>query len=178
MTGTQLDEVGNTEMLNWAVMFGAIGAQEGELIDYLPTWHHGLCMMRFLPHRARKNAPTKVDKQFGGFEFKEAGYMFYKHPPADAYALNKLLFESRHSQPLRDRIIDDFENVANEYGLEGTHRKAARAMIDVAKGPLVSDHVKPLADAGCHPLQALMALHVIYSTTHKARAQMAGAGKS
>ena len=26
MTGTQLDEVGNTEMLSWAVMFGAIGA--------------------------------------------------------------------------------------------------------------------------------------------------------
>ena len=25
MTGTQLDEVGNTEMLSWAVMFGAIG---------------------------------------------------------------------------------------------------------------------------------------------------------
>ena len=178
MTGTQLDEVGNTEMLNWAVMFGAIGAQEGELIDYLPTWHHGLAMMRFLPHRARKNAPTKVDKEFGGFQFRDAGYMFYKHPPAEAYALNKLLFESRHSQALRDRIIDDFENVANEYGLEGKHRQAARAMIDVARGPLVSDHVKPLADAGCHPLQALMSLHVIYSTTHKPRAaQMAGAGK-
>ena len=29
MTGTQLDEVGNTEMLSWAVMFGAIGAAEG-----------------------------------------------------------------------------------------------------------------------------------------------------
>jgi len=40
MTGTQLDEVGNTEMLNWATMFGAIGPQEGELIDYIPTWHH------------------------------------------------------------------------------------------------------------------------------------------
>jgi hypothetical protein len=52
-------------------------------------------------------------------------------------------------------------------------------MIDVAKGPLVSDHVKPLADAGCHPLQALMSLHVIFSTTHKPRAQqMAGAGKN
>src|SRR6185436_8979488 len=51
MTGTQLDEVGNTEMLNWATMFGAIGPQEGELIDYIPTWHHGLCIMRFLPHR-------------------------------------------------------------------------------------------------------------------------------
>src|SRR4029078_11236348 len=48
MTGTQLDEVGNTEMLSWAIMFGAIGKLEGELIDYIPTWHHGLGMMRFL----------------------------------------------------------------------------------------------------------------------------------
>src|SRR5499427_6151585 len=43
MNGTQLDEVGNTELLSWAVMFGAIGAHKGELIDYIPTWHHGLC---------------------------------------------------------------------------------------------------------------------------------------
>jgi hypothetical protein len=27
--------------------------------------------------------------------------------------------------------------------------------------------VAPLADAGAHPLQALMSLHVIFSTTHK-----------
>jgi len=160
-------------------MYGAIGARPGELIDYIPTWHHGLSMMRFLPERARKQAPTKVAEEFGGFHFQNQGYQFYKHPPAEAYALNKLLFESRHSQPLRDRIVDDFEAVATEYGLEGGQRQAARAMIDVAKGPLVSDHVKPLADAGCHPLQALMSLHVIYSTTHKARAQqMAGAGKN
>jgi aromatic ring-opening dioxygenase LigB subunit len=178
MTGTQLDEVGNTEMLNWAVMFGAVGRQPGELIDYIPTWHHGLAMMRFLPQRARKNQPTQVAEQYGGFHFKDEGYMFYKHPPSEAYELNKLLFESRHSQALRDRIVDDFDRVADEYGLKGSQRQAARAMIDVAKGPLVSDHVKPLADAGCHPLQALMSLHVIFSTTHKPRmAGMAGAGK-
>src|SRR3989454_5218487 len=41
MTGTQLDEVGTTEMLNWATMFGAIGPQEGGVIDYIPTWAHG-----------------------------------------------------------------------------------------------------------------------------------------
>ena len=58
MTGTQLDEVGNTEMLSWAVMFGAIGAHQGELIDYLPTWHHGLGMMRFLPS-ARTQRPDE-----------------------------------------------------------------------------------------------------------------------
>ena len=46
-------------------------------------------------------------------------------------------------------------------------------------GGKVSDHVGPLAEAGAHPLQALMSLHVIYSTTHKPRAaqQMAAAGK-
>jgi 2,3-dihydroxyphenylpropionate 1,2-dioxygenase len=169
MTGTQLDEVGNTEMLNWAVLYGAVGPQPGELIDYIPTWHHGLCMMRFLPSRDRKNSPTHVDAQFGGFEFKNQGYMFYKHPPSEAYGLNKLMFESRHSQDLRNRIIDDFEAVADQYELRGQQRQAARAMIDVAKGPLVSDHVKPLADAGAHPLQALMSLHVIFSTTHKPR---------
>ena len=103
MTGTQLDEVGNTEMLNWATMFGAIGPQEGELIDYIPTWHHGLCMMRFMPHRARKHAPTPAASEFGGFRFQNQGFQFYKHPPAEAYGLNKLLFESRHSGELRDQ---------------------------------------------------------------------------
>jgi aromatic ring-opening dioxygenase catalytic subunit (LigB family) len=167
MTGTQLDEVGNTEMLNWAVMFGAIGAQAGELIDYIPTWHHGLCMMRFLPQRSRTTEPMKAGLEFGGFKFKNEGFQFYKHPPSEAYGLNKLLFESRHDADLRNRIVNDFENVANEYDLQGRQRTAARAMIDVGGGGLVSDHVAPLADAGAHPLQALMSLHVIFSTTHK-----------
>ena len=120
-----------------------------------------------------------MDAEFGGFHFRNEGYQFYKHPPAEAYALNKLLFESRHSQELRDRIVNDFDTVCEEYGLKGQQKTAAHAMIDVAKGPLVSDHVKPLADAGCHPLQALMSLHVIFSTTHKrGQAAMAGAGKN
>jgi len=135
-------------------------------------------MMRFLPERPHA-AKMNVQELYGGFKFQNQGYQFYKHPPAEAYALNKLLFESRHSQALRDRIVDEFDKVCDEYGLVGRQREAARAMIDVAKGPLVSDHVKPLADAGCHPLQALMSLHVIYSTTHKPRmAAMASSGKS
>jgi 2,3-dihydroxyphenylpropionate 1,2-dioxygenase len=177
MTGTQLDEVGNTEMLNWATMFGAIGPQEGELIDYIPTWHHGLCMMRFLPHRARKHAPTMVGDEFGGFKFQNQGFQFYKHPPAEAYGLNKLLFESRHSRALRDRILGDFEAVADEYELRGAQRKAAEELIKVGKGGLVSEHVGPLAEAGAHPLQALMSLHVIFSTSHQ-RGQQAMAGHS
>jgi len=177
MTGTQLDEVGNTEMLNWATMFGAIGPQEGELIDYIPTWHHGLCMMRFLPHRPRKQAPTTAANEFGGFRFQNQGFQFYKHPPAEAYGLNKLLFESRHSGELRDRILNDFDAVADQYELHGAQRTAAEELIKVGKGGLVSEHVGPLAEAGAHPLQALMSLHVIFSTSHQ-RGQQAMAGHS
>jgi 2,3-dihydroxyphenylpropionate 1,2-dioxygenase len=176
MTGTQLDEVGNTEMLSWAVLFGAIGPQEGELIDYIPTWHHGLGMMRFLPHRGRMTAPAKGLAEFGGFKFKNEGFQFYKHPPAEAYGLNKLLFESRHSAELRERIVNDLDSVAREYDLHGSQRTAAESMINVGKGGLVSEHVGPLAAAGAHPLQALMALHVIFSTTHKRGLQAMAAG--
>jgi len=177
MTGTQLDEVGNTELLNWAILFGAIGKQAGELIEYIPTWHHGLCMMRFLPERARTTAPTQVSEPFGGFNFRDEGFQFYKHPPAEAYGLNKLMFDSRHSAELRNRIINDFEAVADEYELQGQQREAAKELINVGKGGKVSDHVGPLAEAGAHPLQALMSLHVIFSTSH-ARGQAAMAAGS
>ena len=55
-------------------------------------------------------------------------------------------------------------------------RAAAEEMVNVGKGGKVSEHVGPLVDAGAHPLQALMALHVIFSTSH-ARGQQAMAGK-
>jgi len=171
MTNPQLDEVGNTEMLNWAVMFGAIGKTQGELIDYIPTWHHGLAMMRFLPARARTSQPMQVAEQFGGFKFENKGFQFYKHPPAEAYGLNKLLFESRHSADLRGRILSNLDAVAKEYELAPPQRKAAEEMINVGKGGLVSEHVGPLVEAGAHPLQALMALHVIFSMSHRAPAK-------
>ena len=51
LTSEQLDVVGNTEMLSWMIMFGAIGNIAGELITYQPTWHHGHAVMRFLPDK-------------------------------------------------------------------------------------------------------------------------------
>jgi 2,3-dihydroxyphenylpropionate 1,2-dioxygenase len=168
MTGTQLDEVGNTEMLTWAAMFGAIGPQPGTLVDYIPTWHHGLAMMRFLPATATHAAATRAMEQYGGFKFKNQGFQFYKHPPAEAYGLNRLLFEVRHSGELRDRVIANLDAVAKEYDLNAQQRRAAEELILVGKGGLVSEHVGPLVEAGAHPLQALMSLHVIFSMSHKA----------
>jgi aromatic ring-opening dioxygenase catalytic subunit (LigB family) len=177
MTGTQLDEVGNTEMLTWAMMFGAIGPRPGALIDYIPTWHHGLAMMRFLPHGATPAASSKAMEQYGGFKFKNQGFQFYKHPPAEAYGLNRLLFEVRHSAPLRDRVIQNLDAVAKEYELNAQQRRAAEELITVGKGGLVSEHVGPLVEAGAHPLQALMSLHVIFSMSHKAPKTTAASGR-
>src|SRR5262245_28018365 len=168
MTGTQLDEVGNTEMLTWAVMFGALGPQPGTLVDYIPTWHHGLAMMRFLPATAKHEPATQALAKYGGFKFKNQGFQFYKHPPAEAYGLNRLLFEVRHSSDLRDRVIANLDAVAKEYELNPQQRRAAEELISVGQGGLVSEHVGPLVEAGAHPLQALMSLHVIFSMSHKA----------
>ena len=124
-------------------------------------------MMRFLPQRAHKPSPCRWRSSSAAFKFQNQGFQFYKHPPAEAYGLNKLLFESRHSAELRERVIANFEAVADEYDLHGEQRTAAEELINVGKGGLVSEHVGPLAAAGAHPLQALMSLHVIFSTTHK-----------
>jgi aromatic ring-opening dioxygenase catalytic subunit (LigB family) len=177
MTGTQLDEVGNTELLTWAVMFGAIGRQPGVLVDYIPTWHHGLAMMRFLPGAAKQSAAAKAMEQYGGFKFRNQGFQFYKHPPAEAYGLNRLLFEVRHSGDLRSRVIANLDAVAREYDLNPQQRRAAEELISVGKGGLVSDHVGPLVEAGAHPLQALMSLHVIFSMAHKAGTAPAASGR-
>src|SRR5262249_46207896 len=43
----KLDEVGNTELLTWYVLFGAIGDQRADVLSYQPTWHHGLGVVNF-----------------------------------------------------------------------------------------------------------------------------------
>jgi 2,3-dihydroxyphenylpropionate 1,2-dioxygenase len=169
MTSSQLDEAGNTELLIWINMLGAIGNVPGELVQYTPTWHHGHGFMRFLPKRARKNPPMEVKEPYGGFKFKNAGFEFYVHPPASSYALNRLLFDVRHDAVLRNRVIDNLDDVAAQYSLDATGKKGAQALIDVGNATIVSDYAAPLVAAGAHPLQALMSLHVIFSTTHKPR---------
>ena len=71
--------------------------------------------------------------------------------------------------------MNNFDAVVKEYELAPPQRKAAEEMVNVGKGGLVSEHVGPLVEAGAHPLQALMALHVIFATSHRATRQAAEA---
>ena len=165
MTAEQLDEVGNTELLTWAVMLGAIGSQPGELLQYTPTWHHGHAMMRFLP--ARPKAAVEASPE--PYQFKNQGFEFYKHPPASAYKINKMLFEVRHDRRLCQRLLTDLDRVAEEWELNAIEKEGARAIATVGSAVKISDNATALIAAGAHPLQALMSLHAVHGEFVKLR---------
>jgi 2,3-dihydroxyphenylpropionate 1,2-dioxygenase len=167
LTSEQLDEVGNTEMLPWMVLFGAIGSQPGELLTYQPTWHHGHAVMRFIPNK--KTAPSTPEPA-SEWKFQNAGgYQFYKHPDPAVYRLNKVIFDLRHHQALRRRLFEDTNSVGAEYGLTQNETDALALLKDESIDILRSLKSHPLVDAGAHPLGMLMALVVVQAEQRRLR---------
>jgi AmmeMemoRadiSam system protein B len=170
LTSEQLDEVGNTELLPWSILLGAIGKVPGELVQYTPTWHHGHAMMRFLPARARAAAPAEAPPKY---QFKNQGFEFYKHPPASAYKLNKMLFEVRTDSVLQRRILNDFDAVVAEWELSEQEIEATRALATVGQAKKISDNAAVIIAAGAHPLQALMTLHAVHGEMKRLQRELA-----
>ena len=159
LTNEQLDEVGNTEMLPWMILFGAIGNQPGELLTYQPTWHHGHAVMRFIPNQS--SAPSTPEPA-AKWKFEDAGgYQFYKHPDPAVYRLNKVIFDLRHSQDLRRRLFQDTAAVGAEYSLTDKETEALAMLKDESIDVLRSLKSHPLVEAGAHPLGMLMALVIV-----------------
>jgi len=155
----QLDEVGNTEMLPWLIMFGAIGNTPGELITYQPTWHHGHAVMQFIP--TRKTAPTG-DVPNPKWDFQNlGGYQFYKHPAPSSYPLNKLIYDLRHKQRLRISLLENPKAVAKDYGLKPEEMEKIDTLADESIDVFRSLKNHPLVDLGAHPLGLLMCLVVV-----------------
>ena len=155
LTPEQLDEVGNTEMLPWAIVLGAAGAQHMELLSYQETSHHGHAVARFLPGEKKNAEPSQP------YQFQSHPYHFYNHPPIAAYRLNKLLYESRYKPALRQRMFRDLDTVCKEYGLGMGETSAMRAVFEFRN--LDGDHpaldADPVVGVGAHPVGALMAVH-------------------
>jgi aromatic ring-opening dioxygenase catalytic subunit (LigB family) len=171
LTNEQLDEVGNTEMLPWMIMFGAIGNQPGELLTYQPTWHHGHAVMRFIPNL--KSEPT-TPAPGPDYEFQNAGgYQFYKHPDPAIYRLNKVIFDLRHSQPLRMRLLENSHSLAAEYGLNAKEAEALATLKDESIDVLRSLKSHPLVEIGAHPLGMLMCLVVVQAEQRRMKQQQA-----
>src|SRR6185295_17942314 len=171
LTVEQLDEVGDTEMLPWMILFGAIGNHPGELISYQPTWHHGHAVMRFIPDDRKTGKECEEAKLVPEYSFKNSGsYEFYKPPAPSAYKLNKLIFDLRHDQQLRYRFLDDTAKITSEYGLNAEEAAAMEKMKDENIDVLRSLKNHPLVDAGAHPLGMLMGLVVVQAEARRLRA--------
>jgi 2,3-dihydroxyphenylpropionate 1,2-dioxygenase len=167
LTNRQLDEVGNTEILSWAVLFGAIGAQRGELLTYQPTWHHGHAVMRFLPtpQRAPETAPIPP------YQFTDQTNEFYGHPAPSSYNLNKLLYDLRHDPDLRRRMIESPAVVAEERKLSAREAAVIDTLLDEDIDLLRNRKTHPIVEAGAHPLGLLMSLVVVQAEMRKMRKQ-------
>ena len=153
----QLDEVGNTEMLPWAPVLGAVGKQHMEALSYQETPHHGHAVAIFHPGEKPNAKPPQA------FRFHDHPYHFYDHPSVAAYKLNKLLYESRYKPNLRLRMFENIDAVAAEYGLGPEDAAALRETFrfrHIASGKPALD-AEPLVTRGAHPVGALMAVHVL-----------------
>lgn len=162
----QLDEVGNTEMLPWAPVLGAIGEQHMELFSYQETAHHGHAVAQFhfgpKPNAEPPQAP---------YQFHNHPYRFYVHPPVEVYRLNQLLYDSRHKPALRVRMFEELETVMKEYALTP---KESSALTAVFQFPHLHDarparDAEPVVQIGAHPVGALMAIHVLQQMARKRR---------
>ena len=157
LTPEQLDEVGNTEMLPWAIVLGAVGPQHMELLSYQATAHHGHAVVRFHPGERSDAEPPQP------FEFRTHPYHFYNHPPVAAYRLNRLLYESRYKPALRERMFQDLDTVCAEFGLGMGEASAMRAVFEFKHldGDRPALDADPVVGVGAHPVGALMAVHVL-----------------
>jgi 2,3-dihydroxyphenylpropionate 1,2-dioxygenase len=170
LTSEQLDLVGNTEMLSWMILFGAMGNQAGELITYQPTWHHGHAVMRFLPDKRTGKTSEEGAKAAATYTFKGSeGYEFYKHPSPTAYKLNKILYDLRFKQNLRVRLINDIPGVAAEYGLPLQDAKVLETLQDEDIEKFRNGKVHPLVEAGAHPLGMWMSVIVFHAELRRLR---------
>lgn len=166
LSSEQLDEVGNTEMLPWAVVLGAVGKQHMELLSYQATAHHGHAVVEF--HPGEKPGMVLPPQPY---QFHNEPFHFYNHPAISAYRLNKLLYDSRSRPQMRLRLLKDARSVGAEYGLrpeeidvlstvcELKHNGTERPALDA----------DPLVAIGAHPVGALMAVHVLQAEQRRMR---------
>ncbi len=167
LTSEQLDEVGNTEMLPWYFLFGALGNVPGELITYQPTWHHGHAVMRFIPNKRQGPPPGDVPE---AYKFSQGGFEFYKAPPSSSYPLNKVLYDLRQDQQMRIEFLKDPMAIAAKYKLNPQESKALAMITDENIDVLRSLKPHPLVDAGAHPLGMLMCLVTVQAEARRLRA--------
>lgn len=145
----KLDEMGETELLTWYVVFGAIGNRPGRILSYQPTWHHGLGVIEF-PLTTPLDGPPPLGPLPRAAETPLAAYRYYKFPQPEAYNLNRLLYDLRMSPDNRRRFAKEMDAMLAEYELRPEEIDALKTL-----EPLT------VAKAGAHPILAWTAVHLV-----------------
>ncbi|HEY7554695.1 MAG TPA: hypothetical protein VIH18_07785 [Candidatus Binatia bacterium] len=148
LTSEKLDETGETELLTWYVVFGAMGNQRAEVLSYQPTWHHGLGVINF-PLTPPLEGPPRVDALPKPGE-TISDYRYYKFPEPESYNLNRLLYALRMSADERQRFMRGMDAMIAEYQLRPDEIAALKTL-----EPLT------VAKAGAHPILAWTAMHLV-----------------
>jgi aromatic ring-opening dioxygenase catalytic subunit (LigB family) len=163
LSGEQLDEVGNTELLPWIVAMGAADVSRGELLTYQPTSHHGHAVMRFIPDTGGRGQPHQEMPQYGGFQFKGQGYEFYRYPTLETYPLNRALASLRTNQQLRARFVREPDAVVAEFELTDEQARALKTLSTDA-----------IVKVGGHGILALTTMLAVQAAAREAGVEVAG----
>jgi 2,3-dihydroxyphenylpropionate 1,2-dioxygenase len=149
LSSEKLDETGETELLTWYVVFGAIGNQRGQVLSYQPTWHHGLGVINF-PLATPLEGPPQLGPLPKPIEVLPLGYRYYKFPEPESYNLNRLLYALRMKADERERFVQNMDIMLAEYQLRPQEIDALKTL-----EPL------KVAKAGAHPILAWTAVHLL-----------------
>jgi aromatic ring-opening dioxygenase catalytic subunit (LigB family) len=149
LSSEQLDETGETELLTWYVLFGAIGNQHGQVLSYQPTWHHGLGVINFALATPLEGPPSvsPLPRPSGN---SSVDYRYYKFPEPESYNLNRLLYDLRMNADERRRFVRDMDDMLAHYDLRPEEIAALKTL-----EPLT------VAKAGAHPILAWTAVHLV-----------------
>ena len=90
-------------------------------------------------------------------EPESGGTLHYRHPPASAYQLNKLLYRVRMDPIVRKQFMQDPDSVIAEYQLSPEQIAAVKQL-----------DVNNLSQLGAHPLLGFMAR---FNVEHDRRTQ-------
>lgn len=149
LSSEKLDEAGETELLTWYTVFGAIGNTRGQVLSYQPTWHHGLGVIDFPLAMPLEGAPP-MGPLPKAMDISSAGYRYYKFSEPESYNLNRLLYTLRMKADERQRFVQNMDGMFTEYQLR-MEEMAALKTLDPLK----------VAKAGAHPILAWTAVHLV-----------------
>jgi 2,3-dihydroxyphenylpropionate 1,2-dioxygenase len=151
LSPVNLDEVGESELMTWFTALGLIGPVPGALLSYQELSHHGHGVIQFLPAGAsgvpRSGEPSP---RYGGHEFTQTDYVYYRFPEPESLPLNRLLHRVITEQEYRTAFVRDRDAVVAAAGLRPEECAAL----------LSGESFDALTAVGAHPLLALSARQV------------------